>query len=51
MLLQCKGLDDMAARIVDINEYKNKQYDVLADVLRHSLDIDLVYKILNGGSI
>jgi adenosylcobyric acid synthase len=51
MLLQNKGFDGTSDPTVDINEYKNRQYDALANVLRHSLDMDLVYKILGGGTI
>lgn len=31
---------------VDQNEYKDRQYDLLADGLRKSLDMDLIYEIL-----
>ena len=31
----------------DINEYKDKQYDILASTVRDSLDMDFIYKILN----
>ncbi len=31
----------------DPSEYKEKQYDLLADAVREGLDMDLVYKILN----
>ena len=29
-------------------DYKKRQFDILADAVRHSLDMDLVYKILNN---
>lgn len=33
--------------IFNLAEYKNKQYDALAAVIRRSFDIDLIYRILN----
>jgi adenosylcobyric acid synthase len=48
MLLNSKGLGDMLDTVVDISAYKNSQYDTLADVLRNSLDMKLVYRILEN---
>lgn len=48
-LLKEKGLDFSSVRAFDINEFKQSQYDILADSLRKSLDMDLIYKILNEG--
>ena len=31
---------------MDINAYKNRQYDLLADAVRSNLDMDFVYKII-----
>jgi len=50
-LLKEKGLDGGNIRLpaFDINTYKQKQYDILADTMRKSLDMELVYKILEEG--
>ena len=39
--------DESAIEAVDMHAYKEAQYDKLADAVRHSLDMDLVYDILN----
>lgn len=46
-LLAAKGLTAELA-VVDWEEYANTQYDKLADGLRKSLDMDRIYRILNG---
>lgn len=48
-LLQAKGLDPNDVEAVDMHEYKEQQYDKLADALRGSMDMDLIYKILEEG--
>ena len=30
-----------------MTEYKERQYDLLADTVRGNMDMDLVYKVLN----
>ena len=40
-------LDDMKA--IDSNEYKEKQYDILADTLREHLNMDEIYRLLEVG--
>ena len=47
-VLDKKGID---IKIPDfsLKEYKEKQYDILADELRKALDMDRIYKILNEG--
>ena len=42
-----KGLDFAALGTLDLNAYKERQYDLLADAVRGGLDMDLVYRILN----
>ena len=42
-----KGLDFEALESCDRTEYKQRQYDILADAVRHGLDMELVYRILN----
>ena len=46
-LLAAKGLEPGAAA-VDWQEYAQSQYDKLADGLRQSLDMERVYRILDG---
>ena len=46
-LLKAKGLDRQAAS-VDWQAYAQLQYDKLADGLRSSLDMEQIYRILNG---
>jgi adenosylcobyric acid synthase len=45
-----KGLDFDAAPQMDYQEYKETQYDILADTLRRHLDMDVVYRILEEGT-
>lgn len=47
-LLKKKGLDFSDIRAFDVEEYKQSQYDLLAEGLRKSLDMDLLYRIING---
>ena len=46
-LMKAKGLEGQAAS-VDWQEYAQRQYDKLADGLRSSLDMERIYRILNG---
>lgn len=48
-LLKAKGLDYSSIKAFNIADYKNEQYDILADGIRKSLDMDYVYKVLNEG--
>ncbi len=48
-LLAAKGLDEHAISAVDMETYKNQQYDLLADGIRQHMDIDLVYRIIEEG--
>ena len=48
-LLAAKGLDASDVQAFDLDEYKQQQYDKLADVIRTSMDMDLVYRILEEG--
>lgn len=41
-----KGLEAPTERIENRKEYKERQYDILADVLREYLDMDKVYEIM-----
>ena len=42
-----KGLDFAALGTFDLDAYKERQYDLLADAVRSGLDMDFVYRILN----
>ena len=42
-----KGLDFAALGTFDLQEYKGRQYDLLADVVRGGLDMELVYRVIN----
>ena len=42
-----KGLDFSALETYDAFEYKERQYDLLADAVRQGLDMELIYRILN----
>ena len=42
-----KGLDFGALETFDIYEYKERQYDLLADAVRSGLDMEYVYRVLN----
>lgn len=42
-----KGVDFSALETYDAAEYKQRQYDRLADAVRQGLDMDLVYRIVN----
>ena len=48
-LAQANGLSYLPKKVIGIKEYKNGQYDRLADILRRSLDTDMIYKILDRG--
>ncbi len=41
-----KGVDPEDLTSFDPTEYKEKQYDQLAEVIRESLDMDLIYRII-----
>lgn len=48
-LMREKGMDPAAVKALDIAAYKQQQYDILADGLRRSLDMDEVYRIVERG--
>ena len=47
-LFEAKGLT-YEGNITDRREYREKQLDLLADTVRKSLDMELVYKIIREG--
>ncbi len=42
-----KGMDFGAIHAFDMEEYKERQYNLLADAVRSGLDMDLIYRIVN----
>ena len=42
-----KGLEPLEDQLVSIKDFKDREYDKLADVLRQSLDMDQIYQIIN----
>lgn len=49
ILLKEKGIDDCQVQAFQMQEYKEKQYDVLADAVREALDMEAVYRIIEKG--
>ena len=45
-LLREKGYDPDHIRVLDWRAYKEEQYDKLADIIRSSLDMEAIYKII-----
>ena len=43
-----KGYLADTSESISYSEYKKRQYDKLADILRNSLDIDMIYKIMHN---
>ena len=50
LLFARKGLDPQQVEQMDYKVYKEQQYDILADAIRRSLDMDRVYQILEEGA-
>lgn len=48
-LFRAKGLDESSVAAFDIKSFKEQQYDLLADNLRHALDMKQIYRILQEG--
>lgn len=44
-----KGLPELSAEGVDYWQYKEEQYDKLADIVRRNIDINKIYDILEAG--
>ncbi|MBQ2888485.1 MAG: cobyric acid synthase [Firmicutes bacterium] len=42
-----KGISFDALETFDIGEYKNRQYDLLADAVRGGVDMEFIYRVLN----
>ena len=50
MILKIKGYDQDRIRVTDWKSHKEEQYDRLADIIRSSLDMEAVYKIIEKGN-
>ncbi len=48
-LLERKGLDSKQISSIDMHTYKEQQYNILADVIRQNMDMELVYRIVREG--
>ena len=48
-LFKSKGLDYEQVTAMDMKAHKERQYDLLAQGMRESLDMDYIYKILEQG--
>ncbi len=47
--LEKKGMDTAEMETLDLQSYKEKQYNKLADLLRENVDMKRIYEILNHG--
>ncbi|MCD8036705.1 MAG: cobyric acid synthase [Clostridiales bacterium] len=48
-IMDKKGLSEDSVRAIDMKEYKERQYDTLADTVRNNIDMDEVYDIIEKG--
>lgn len=48
-VLNKKGIDKSVVSAFDAEAYKQQQYDILAKTVRESVDMDMIYKILEEG--
>lgn len=49
LLFERKGISLENFKPLNFKEYKETQYNLLADVIRNNLDMDTIYSILDGG--
>ena len=49
-LLEEKGYAKTTGADVDYQQYKEQQYDRLADVIRENLDMKAVYEVIEKGA-
>ena len=47
-LLKAKGINETTIKTIDTKEYKDTQYNFLADTMRQNMDIKQIYDILEG---
>ncbi len=48
-LCRKKGIDSISVETFNVTEYKESQYNKLAESVRNSLDMDMIYKIIEKG--
>ncbi|MDO4312809.1 MAG: cobyric acid synthase [Eubacteriales bacterium] len=49
-VLKSKGLDAGHVQVLDRKQYKETQYDRLADIIRENLDMNMIYEIIEKGN-
>ena len=49
-LYQLKNLEYNDTKKISRSEYKNMQYDILADEVRRNIDMNLIYRIISQGA-
>lgn len=49
MLCEKKGIPYHSGNMVSYEEYREKQFDKLADILRESIDMEKIYELIGGG--
>ena len=47
LICRRKGISPDALSVLDYDEYKQQQFDILADAVRQNLDMDLIWRILD----
>ncbi|RDY25798.1 cobyric acid synthase [Romboutsia weinsteinii] len=45
---EMKGLEKLESKVISFDEFKDKEYDKLANFLREHLDLEKIYEIMNG---
>lgn len=45
-----KGLEPITSEVESFEEFKNREYDRLADMLRENLDMEKIYEIVGNSS-
>ena len=45
-----KGLEPITSEVESFEEFKNREYDRLADMLRENLDMEKIYEIVKNSS-
>ena len=49
LMLSRKGIEDNEMEHISTDQYKDRQYGILADALRESLDMEQIYRIVREG--
>lgn len=48
-IMKEKGINPTDIKAFNMKDYKEKQYNLLAETIRENVDMDMIYKILNDG--